>query len=185
MFFLRKSGSRFDLAVSMVGVRMGDRLLQIGSGDGGLFAALAGKVGLTGRACAIDEDGAVVARAQRAAAAAGVLAEIVRAPYDRLPFDRGAFDLVVVREVLPALRPEQRVACLCETLRVLRPGGRCVAIETAPRGGLGALLAPKGTDPRYAAAGGAVTALEAEGFRATRLLTEREGLIFIEGVKPG
>jgi cyclopropane fatty-acyl-phospholipid synthase-like methyltransferase len=38
----------------MVGVKLGDRLLQIGCGDGGLFAALAAKTGLTGRAAAID-----------------------------------------------------------------------------------------------------------------------------------
>jgi len=54
------------------------------------------------------------------------------------------------------------------------------------RGGLGALFGSSGAapvDPHYKSSGGAVAALEAEGFRASRLLAERDGLSFFEGVR--
>ena len=38
-------------------------------------------------------------------------------------------------------------------------------------------------DPHYQSSGGAITALQAEGFRAARLLAERNGLSFFEGVR--
>src|SRR4030065_406742 len=50
--FFGKLGGKHDLAVSMVGLKLGDTFLQLGCGDGGLLAALASKVGLTGRAAA-------------------------------------------------------------------------------------------------------------------------------------
>jgi ubiquinone/menaquinone biosynthesis C-methylase UbiE len=148
-----------------------------------LFATLAAKVGLTGRACAVDEAAAAVERTRRTLEREGVLAEVSSAPYALLPFDAGSFDLVVLCDVLPTLPYEQRVAAVHEALRVLRAGGRCMAVDTAPRGGLGGLLAPKGADPQYHARGGAETALAAEGFRATRTLAHREGWIFAEGIK--
>jgi ubiquinone/menaquinone biosynthesis C-methylase UbiE len=179
----RKSGGRNDFVLSMVGVRMGDRFLQIGCGDGRMFATLAAKVGLTGRAAAIDEAATAVERARKIVEREGVLADVSTGHYAQLPFDPESFDLVVLDDVLAARRPEQRVAAVREALRVLRPGGRCMVVEPAPRGGLAGLLGPGGADPRYRATGGAETALAAEGFRATRTLAEREGLVFAEGIK--
>ena len=84
------------------------------------------------------------------------------------------------------MRPEDRVATLAQAFRLLAPRGRIVIIEQAPRGGLGALFGARASapvDPHYSAAGGAIVALEAEGFRAARLLAERDGLSFFEGVR--
>ncbi|MBI2835351.1 MAG: methyltransferase domain-containing protein [Acidobacteria bacterium] len=183
MFLFRKT-DRYALPVSMAGVRMGDRLLQLGCGDGKLFAALAAKVGLTGRACAVDEREEIASRARRAAAEAGVLVEVEVASLRTLPYEEGAFDIVVLRDVLPTMSPEDRVWTLREVLRVLRPAGRCVVIEHAPRGGLGALFDRRPGDPHYLGARGAERSLEGEGFKAVRRLAEREGLAFVEGVKP-
>jgi hypothetical protein len=57
-------------------------------------------------------------------------------------------------------------------------------IGAAPRQGLSALLAGGRTSPSLAASGGAVEALETGGFRGARTLAEREGLVFVEGIKP-
>ena len=78
------------------------------------------------------------------------------------------------------MRAEDRVAALREAFRVLRPGGRAIAIGAAPRGGLGALL----TRTRSGPALDATPALQAEGFKSVRKLAEREGLVFTEGIKP-
>lgn len=183
MAIFRKGTEPYRLAVMMTGIKMGDRLLLLGCGDGGLFAALGAKVGLTGTACAFDDNEAAATRARKAAEKAGVLAEVQRARYDRLPYEDQSFDLVVARDVLPSMLPEVRVGCLREALRVLRPGGRIVAIEPTRRGGLGAFFTDRSVDPYYRSSGGAECAFRTEGFVAVRTLAEREGLTFVEGVK--
>lgn len=184
MRFFGKLGGPHDLAVSMVGLKLGDNFLQLGCGDGGLLAALASKVGLTGRACAVDDSPAGVVQGTRGAAKGGVLVEIAQAPYERLPHDDGAFDVVVVKDVAAGLDPERRAGCLQEARRVLRHGGRLLLIEEAGRGGLGALVSRRPQDPHYVASGGAVPALKAAGFVAVRTLGERAGLRFVEAVQP-
>jgi hypothetical protein len=87
--------------------------------------------------------------------------------------------------LLSSMTPEQRVATLQQAFRTLEARGRIVVIERAARGGLGALFgsASDPVDPHYKSSGGALVALEAEGFRAARLLAERGGLSFFEGVR--
>jgi ubiquinone/menaquinone biosynthesis C-methylase UbiE len=180
--FRRLPGGPRDLAISMVGVKLGDRLLQLACGDGVLFAALGAKVGLTGRACAIDASRDGVTRGQRAASAAGVLVEIAEAPYHALPHDTGSFDIVVVYDVVGTLSAGDRAACLREARRVLRAGGRCIIVERTGRRGLAALFGSPSVNPEYARSGGAEAALRAAEFVAVRTLAEREGLRFAEGV---
>ena len=167
----------------MVGVKLGDRVLQVGCGSGAMFAALAAKVGLTGRACAVDATAAGVAKGQRAAERAGVLVEIAEAPCRALPHDADTFDIVVLHDVLAPAHEEDRAGALREARRVVRDGGRVLVVETVRRG-IAALLSQPAVDPGYATSGGADAALKAAGLVAVRTLTEREGLRFIEGVKP-
>jgi ubiquinone/menaquinone biosynthesis C-methylase UbiE len=179
----RKRDDPYLLVVGMTGVRMGDRLAQIGCAHGGRLAAVAAKVGLTGRAVAIVPDEASAARARKGVEDAGVLVDIEVAPTTRLPVDADAFDLVVVDDtggLLGAMRAEDRVATVRELLRILRPGGRVVVIGAATRGGLGALFSRASPTPPF----DPQPSLAADGFKMVRLLAEREGLIFVEGVKP-
>jgi len=173
----------------MTGVALGDRLLQLGCTDGSLLGAIGSKAGLSGRVCAVVPDDAQAARARRAAEKFGFLLEIELGPLGQVPFEDGAFNLIVVDNqegLLSSMRPEDRVATLREAFRLLAPRGRIVVIEQGPRGGLGALFgarAPASADSHYNSSGGAIVALEAEGFRAARLLGERDGLSFFEGVR--
>ena len=182
LFKLKKSGGPRDLEVSMAGLKLGSRVLQA-AGDGELIAAMAAAVGLSGRACALVGDRGGVEAFERAAARAGVLIEIEVAPSTALPYEPDSFDVVTIKDALGAMRPNERVPTLQETCRVLRVGGRCLVIERSLRGGLGALFSRQPLDRQYAA-GGAVTALRAEGFRGVRVLSERDGLRFTEGTKP-
>jgi ubiquinone/menaquinone biosynthesis C-methylase UbiE len=179
--FLRKTDPH-ALAVAMTTVKMGDQLLHVGCADGSRMGAIAVKVGLSGRAVAVvpDEDSAV--RAKRGAAEAGAFVDVHMAPLTKLPFEDEGFDLAIVDDtggLLATLRPEARVALVRETARVLKPRGRVIVIGAVPRGGLGAIFTRVQSGPSF----DAQPSLEADGFRFVRLLGEREGLKFVEGLK--
>src|SRR5712692_7482822 len=113
----QRGSDLYMLVVGMTGVKMGDRLAQIGCAHGGRLGAVAAKVGLSGRAVAIVPDQSSAARARKGAADAGVLVEIEIAPPTRLPADEGAFDLAVVDDtggLFGTMRAEDRVAAIRE-----------------------------------------------------------------------
>jgi ubiquinone/menaquinone biosynthesis C-methylase UbiE len=179
MPWLRKSQPADSLAVSMSGVKLGDRLLVLGCSDPKLIAALALKVGLTGRACAMDANPGRSTEAAQAIEREGALVETFTAPYSTLPFEHDSFDLVVARDVLPALSDEDRPRTSKEIWRVLRAGGRCMVIDSTAKSGLGALFGRQTAGPAY----DVPRTLGAGGFVAVRTLAERGGLAFFEGVK--
>jgi ubiquinone/menaquinone biosynthesis C-methylase UbiE len=183
MKWFRQSGDQDPLSVSMAGVRLADRVLVVGCGDPQFIAAVARKAGLTGRACAVDQDEALTVRTAAIVEREGALVETAVAPGFALPYEEGAFDVVIMRDVLPALPPDRRGSAVNDARRVLRPGGRCLVIDTVARGGLAGLLGRGAVDKAYIAEGGAARALETARFRAVRTLAEREGLAFVEGVK--
>ena len=183
LFRLKKSGGPRDVEISMAGLKLGSKVLQLHGRDSGLIATLAGVVGLSGQACAVVLDQAQAEAFERASAAEGVLVEVTVAPLRTLPYDPGSFDVVVIKNVLGDLRQNIRVACLQQAHRVLRPGGRCLVIEQAMRGGLGALFSRQSLDRQYATFDGARGALKAEGFRGVRLLADRDGKSFTEGTR--
>jgi ubiquinone/menaquinone biosynthesis C-methylase UbiE len=178
-----RGGDPHMLVVGMTSVQLGERFAQIGCAHGGRLGAVARKVGLSGRAVAIVPDEASAARAQKGASDEGALVDIEIAPPTALPVDADAFDLVVIDEtdgLLAAMPDADRAATIREARRILRPGGRALVIASAPRGGLGALLARAPSAPPL----DPTPLLEAGGFRAVRTLAEREGLVFVEGIKP-
>ena len=165
--WLSGHGRSPDLAVSMAGVRLGERVVQFGLGDGRLLVALAAKVGYTGRACGVDDDPSAVARASRAAERAGVLVELEQGPAGRAALDAASFDLAVLLASGTSLAVTPQL--LGDALRLLRPGGRCLVVM--PGG-----AATEATPPL-------VDGLRQAGFKASRELARREGLSFLEATK--
>ena len=187
MIFLRKTNLDAEpMPIKMSGVRMGERLLQIGVDSPKLAGAMAAKVGLSGTAAIVVTANTGEARARAAAEGAGALVDIRVAALTSLPFEDGAFDVVVVNSMaglLSALDAHERVRALTEAHRALRRGGRVILLEPGPREGLRGLIRPFRENPEYAAAGGGMAALDAAGFRPVRLLAERDGYRFAEGLK--
>jgi len=168
MGIFRKSPGE-PLAVTMTGVKLGDRFLSIGLRDTKLIAALAAKAGLTGRACAVDADAALAAGAAAAIEREGALVEVTHTPGFSLPFDAGSFDVALVRDLFSAMTPDEKVAVAAEALRVLRGGGRVIVVESTKRTRVNAEAL---TEP-----------LKAAGFAGVRVLAEAEATIFAEGIK--
>ena len=164
----------------MSGVRMGERALQIGIADPTLVGLIAAKVGLSGHAAIVVGQEQHAATARAAAARSGALAEVQVASLDALPFDDSAFDVVVVHAagLGDTLGGPAGIALVRDTLRVLRAGGRIVIIE-----GSGGGLIRKFRTSTLEDAGGILGSLNTAGFKATRVLGEREGYRFLEGLK--
>ena len=186
--FLRKSSVGAEpLAVTMSGTRLGERALQIGFDSPGISTAIAAKTGLTGLATIVVSDETTASTARAAIAEAGALADVHVGPLHALPFADGAYDVIVVHAaggLLSSLTPDLRERLLVECRRVLRPGGRLIALEVGSPTGLRSLFgrAPK-PDATYEAAGGTPTSLKSAGFRPVRILGDGQGYRFIEGLK--
>jgi ubiquinone/menaquinone biosynthesis C-methylase UbiE len=183
MLPVKRRDDPYLLVVGMAGVKMGDRIVQIGCAHGGRLAAIAAKVGLSGRAVAVVPDEASASRASRGASGAGVLVEVATAPPTSLPLEAEAFDLAIVDDtagLLASASADERVAIVRQMYRVLRPGGRALVMGAVPRGGLAGLFSRAPAVPRTDAA----RILEAAGFATARTLAERDGLSFVEAIKP-
>jgi ubiquinone/menaquinone biosynthesis C-methylase UbiE len=186
--FLKFSRSRgpVELAVDMAGVRMGERVLHVGVGDPRVFARVSAKAGLTGRASAVVDSAAAQATLEKAAARQGVLVEVALASGGRWPYDSSSFDVAVVdANALLRSSATDRQDRLVNTVRVVRPGGRILAIQRRPRGIAARLGFEPASGPPGAQTLEVVRALELAGCRPVRVLAEREGLSFVEGFRPG
>jgi hypothetical protein len=189
MFLRRSKHTRDPLAVAMSGVRLGERVLQVGVDDARLVGLIAAKAGLSGSAACVVADQQQASRAKSGADRAGVLIDIAVMPGGTLPHPDGGFDVTVVHSVsglLASMEASMRRTLLGESSRVLRAGGRIIVIEPGTRTGLGSMLRPvPPAQAPYDAAGGIAADLRAAGFSAVRELGDREGLRFAEGLKGG
>ena len=189
MFFKRAKHTRDPLPVAMSGVRLGERVLQIGVDDPKVIGLLAAKAGMSGTAACVVGDDAAAKRAKSGADDVGVFIETAVAPFGSpLPHDSGAFDVAIIHSVsglLASLDSASRATLLREVGRVVRPGGRAIIIESGTRTGLTSLLhgAPA-TQAAFDQAGGATSALTDAGFFPVRPLGDSEGLKFSEGLRP-
>jgi SAM-dependent methyltransferase len=176
MFFRRSKNTRDPLAVAMIGVRLGERVLQIGVDDPKVIGLLVA-----------DDAGA--RRVKGGADDAGVLVETAVTSFGSpLPHDSGCFDVAIIHSVsglLASLDAIARDTLLREVGRVVRPGGRAIVIEAGAQTGLASLLrgAPE-AQASFDQAGGATAALRDAGFFPVRPLGDSEGLKFSEGLRP-
>src|SRR6185503_3729491 len=96
--FLRLRKTRTEpLPLTMTGIRMGERLLQIGVDAPALTATLAAKGGISGNAAHVTTNESDASRIRDAAAKAGALVDVrVVSTLRSIPFDDDAFDLIVI-----------------------------------------------------------------------------------------
>jgi ubiquinone/menaquinone biosynthesis C-methylase UbiE len=180
MFLRQSTVGREPLAIAMSGVRMGERLLQIGIDAPVVTGLLAAKPGLSGESSIVVADEATAEKARRAVAETSANVDIHVHALSSLPFGGASFDLVVINNRSgETLSAPTAPSMLAECRRVLRSGGRVVVIGKGSASGLAALFqSRKGSDPPDAPE----QALQRAGFRAVRMLGDRDGYRFVEGL---
>ena len=176
----KRSGRSMDpLHVSMTGVNMGERFLMIGCDDRALLSGLASKVGLSGASSVAPFDLAGAERATTVGTKIGALIDVRPIEGTTLSFENDSVDMVVVddtRGTFAGHPTNVRQALLREARRLVRAGGRLEVVEGSG-GGLfaGSVSRPAGYD--------VTRDISAAGFQPVRVLAERDGFRFVEGLR--
>lgn len=112
-------------ARAALALRPGERVVDIGAGNGSEVAVFAEQVGPTGDAVGVEPDERLLAAARRRTGSSG--ARFVSGDAYGIPFGAGTFDAALCERVFQHLTTPERAAR--EITRVLRPGGRAVVVD--------------------------------------------------------
>jgi ubiquinone/menaquinone biosynthesis C-methylase UbiE len=107
----------------------GEKVLDVGCGTGTLAVAAWRKVRPEGEVTGVDASPEMVELARRKAKKNGAGAQFKVAPIEGLPFPDGSFDAVLSTFMLHHLPDDLKEKGFAEVHRVLKPGGRLVAVD--------------------------------------------------------
>lgn len=132
LFTLGRERAFRDSIARLAGLKPGDAVLDIGCGTGSLAIAAKRRVGTTGTVYGVDASREMLARARRKARNVGVDIAFEHGAVQTLPFPDSRFDAVLSTLMLHHLPRKARHECAREVRRVLKPGGRVLAVDFAP-----------------------------------------------------
>ncbi len=107
----------------------GESVLDVGCGTGTLSIAAKRQVGARGTVYGLDASPEMIARAEKKARRADVEVVFKRAFAQSLPFPDAQFEVVLSTVMLHHLPRKARQELAVEARRVLKPGGRILAID--------------------------------------------------------
>jgi ubiquinone/menaquinone biosynthesis C-methylase UbiE len=156
----------------------------VGCGTGTLAIMAKELVGPKGAVCGVDASPEMIARAEKKASKAGVEIVIKNALAEALPFSDGHFDAVMNTVMLHHMPGKLRNQCASEIRRMLRSGGRVLAVD------FGASPGERGIVAHFHQHGHISLAEMVDIFSETGLRIEESGAIgigdlqFVLGVAP-
>lgn len=133
----------YDIECAMVGLRKkfrretlrhaqlssGEQVLDIGCGTGILTQLAAKAVGSGGEIIGIDPSAQMITLARKSAFRSQSQAKFKLGVIENLPFENKRFDVVLSSLMLHHLPSELKQEGLAEVYRVLKPGGRLLAVD--------------------------------------------------------
>ena len=126
-----REGAMRERILGLARLQPGEAVLDVGCGTGTLAIAAKQQVGAAGRVEGIDASPEMLARAAKKARRAGMDVSFTEAPAQALPFPDASFDVVLTSVMLHHLPRPARTQCASEMRRVLKPGGRVLAVDFA------------------------------------------------------
>jgi ubiquinone/menaquinone biosynthesis C-methylase UbiE len=126
---LGREGALREGMLHLAHLRPGESVLDVGCGTGTLAIAAKRQVGTTGTVYGVDASPEMIARAEKKAKKAGLGVAFRKAFAQKLPFPDAQFDVVLTTVMLHHLPRTARQELAAEMRRVLKPGGRVLAID--------------------------------------------------------
>ena len=162
----------------------GHAVLDVGCGPGALTLLAAERVGSTGEAHGLDPSPEMIRLATEKAAKASVAAAFREGVIESLPFPDASFDAVLSSLMLHHLPDDVKRAGFAEVARVLKPGGRFVALDLSGKGWMWRILSIVGhrLPERYGDELSAMVA--ATGLAPQPVDTEKKQYVTIVARKP-
>jgi ubiquinone/menaquinone biosynthesis C-methylase UbiE len=124
-------------------VAASEHVLDVCCGTGTLALAARRRVGADGSVHGIDASPQMIARAATKSARSGSSVHFEVAAAQSLPFPDLTFDVVLCSLALHHLADDARVRAIAEMYRVVKPGGRVLAVEFGKPRGVHMLLHPQ------------------------------------------
>ncbi len=122
---LHRTWKRF--AVSVSGVKSGDKVLDVAGGSGDLSRLFAKKVGATGQVVLTDINASMLSVGRDRLIDDGAAVPTLQCDAEKLPFPDNYFDCVIVAFGLRNMTHKDKA--LAEMRRVLKSGGRLLVLE--------------------------------------------------------
>jgi ubiquinone/menaquinone biosynthesis C-methylase UbiE len=118
-----------EKTLDLAQIAAGESVLDIGCGTGTLAIAVKRRVGPAAQVTGIDASPEMIARARKKAKRTGADVMFETAAVENIPFAAQSFDVVLSTVMLHHLPEDARRNCIAEVRRVLKPGGRFLALD--------------------------------------------------------
>ncbi|MDQ3672992.1 MAG: methyltransferase domain-containing protein [Gemmatimonadota bacterium] len=166
LFLLGRERAFRERLVQLARVQPAQSVLDIGCGTGSLAVMAGRRVGASGSVDGIDPSPEMIARARKKAMKAGVDVTFTQGVVENLPFPDQRFDVVLSTLMLHHLPAAGRAQCVREISRVLKPGGRVLAVDFGKASGRGKSWMKHFHRHGHVAAADIVALLSAAGFNS-------------------